>query len=86
MLSREVGEKREVAYALKHLGNTLHHQGELTRAAAQYEEALTIARALDEKALLAETYSGFGHLRLAQGDIADAKRRYKTHWPSGRRP
>ena len=45
VLTREIGEKREIAYALKHLGNALHHQGELAQAVTPpYEEALQIAR------------------------------------------
>ena len=72
VLSCEVGETRS-RYA-EAPGQHLHHQGELTRW--RRSRRLYHQCAIDEKALLAETYSGFGHLRLAQGDIADEKRRY----------
>ena len=76
-MSREVGNKRNVARALSSLGDIVLHQGDLDAATKRYEEALTISKEVGEKGDLAIIYAQMGNVLLAQGKLSEARRQHE---------
>ena len=76
-MSREVGNKRNVARALSSLGDIVLHQGDLDAATKRYEEALTISKDVGEKGDLAIIYAQMGNVLLAQGKFPEARRQHE---------
>jgi predicted ATPase/DNA-binding XRE family transcriptional regulator len=70
--ARAVGDSRELALALSYLGAIYEHQGELTRAANLYQEAVAAARDASDVVATADGLLRLGQLRLAGGESAAA--------------
>ena len=72
--SRDLGDRRGLARALHNAAEALRLQGQLARARATSEEALSIRRGIDDPASVATSLFGVGQVAAAQGDLASARR------------
>ncbi len=71
-LAREAQATRELIFSLTHLGTVVGELGELDRATALHEEALTRARARDDPWLTAMVLNNLGCRLLLLGDSSGA--------------
>jgi predicted ATPase/DNA-binding SARP family transcriptional activator len=77
-LLRELGDKREFAFALYRLGFTIFCQGdEYDQAAALWEQSLAIYRELRYRPGIADSLQALGHVARSQGDYAAARSYYE---------
>ncbi len=67
-LSREVGDKQQVAASLHQLGNVSSDRGHYQQAKEFYEEALALTRKLSNKSAIATLLVSVGAESLLQGD------------------
>jgi predicted ATPase/DNA-binding SARP family transcriptional activator len=72
-ISRELGDKRGIAWPLHHLGNVTGAQGEYDTARRLYEESLAIFRDLRNKQGIAWTLHHLGEVVGAQGSYGTAE-------------
>ncbi|HLK58287.1 MAG TPA: tetratricopeptide repeat protein, partial [Chthonomonadaceae bacterium] len=76
---RELGDKRNIAYALNGLGSVALDQGDLVEARALLEESLATCRALGDKRNITFALSTMGSVALSQGDYAIARARLEEN-------
>src|SRR5918994_1115844 len=69
----EAGDDRWVALALNHLGNVALSAGDLSRARAVCEEALSFARTAGDPGVLADPIMNLGRIATAQGEYERAE-------------
>ena len=69
----EVGDDLWVALALNHLGNVALSAGELSRARAVCEEALSFARTAGDPGVLADPIMNLGRIATAEGEYERAE-------------
>jgi len=72
-LARELGEPREIGRFLAGAGSEAIVRGDVARAQAHLDEALTLARQHDDAWLLQVTTMWFGILRWSSGDLGAAR-------------
>jgi predicted ATPase len=72
-LGRAHGNQRAVARSLARRGFMLRNIGEMERAVADADEALAIARRLDDSWLLGHVLHGFAQVARAKGDVDAAE-------------
>jgi tetratricopeptide (TPR) repeat protein len=77
-LYRELGDHREIGWALVHLTMPLAGQrDEYEEAVANCEEGLALLREADDKSGVAQGYTNLGELERLQGDLSQAKEAYE---------
>jgi len=67
-LSRELADRRLIAYILSALGELRYSRGDYEQATALYEECLPLLRELGDKLVLPLALSKWGQILLAQGE------------------
>jgi predicted ATPase/class 3 adenylate cyclase len=72
-ISREHGDKRDIAKSLTGLGNVAHDQGDYGTAQALLEESLTIFREIGDKWSIARSLASLGRVAGDQGDYGTAR-------------
>jgi non-specific serine/threonine protein kinase len=72
-LGREVGDQRQVATTLYHLGAVATNQADYPRASRWLEESLALGRASGDKRGVAFTLNGLGFLRSFEHRFAEAR-------------
>jgi predicted ATPase/class 3 adenylate cyclase len=72
-LSRQLGDKRDIAVALENLGSVARNWGDYATARSLFEEALPLRRELGDKWGLAESLFLWGAAATFQGDYATAR-------------
>jgi predicted ATPase/DNA-binding CsgD family transcriptional regulator len=86
-LSRQAGDKREIANALNGLGIVTRRRGNFEAARDLHEEALTVSRELDDRWVVAQSIDLLGRAAAFQGDYAAALPRLeealKMYWKVG---
>jgi tetratricopeptide (TPR) repeat protein len=75
-VSREVGDKRQAAWAL--VLNSLIVTGELNQAKAFAEEGLSLFRVLDDQSGMASAFNALGEIARVNGQDDDARRNYEA--------
>jgi tetratricopeptide (TPR) repeat protein/tRNA A-37 threonylcarbamoyl transferase component Bud32/TolB-like protein len=73
--TRQGGNPKVVAEVLSHQGQALLRYGELQSALASEKESIEICRALEQPE--AEAQVELGHIQLAQGDLAAARKSFE---------
>lgn len=73
LISQQTGDRVGESYALTFLGHALYGSGSLLEAAALYERAADLRRALGANALLAESLAGMARVALARADAQRAQ-------------
>jgi len=74
---REVGDRKGLALSLMQLAIVARHEGDLTRSATLYEEALAISYELGVKDLTTDILQNFGEVVQTQGDHRRALTLYR---------
>lgn len=72
-LSREMGEKRGIAYALNSLGNAAADLGNYEQAQKFYEESLILRREMRDKRGIAFSLNNLGNVAYNQGNYEQAE-------------
>src|SRR5207248_5767024 len=73
-LRRELGQLREAAYALHHLGQIAQHQGQWTAAGTHFRESLAFWEEDGNQAWIAGCLEGLGAVAAGQGEPERATR------------
>jgi tetratricopeptide (TPR) repeat protein/predicted Ser/Thr protein kinase len=71
-LSRELGDRRVEAEALRYLGLVAEQRGEVAESEAMYRDALRIGKEIDYFKEVASTLLALGRLEASHGDRADS--------------
>jgi predicted ATPase/transcriptional regulator with XRE-family HTH domain len=72
---RALGDERNLARTLDHLGNCAHDQGDFTRAAALHEEALALARKTGDTRGIASALGNLGIMAIHVSQLETARAR-----------
>ncbi|MCU0495379.1 MAG: tetratricopeptide repeat protein, partial [Chloroflexaceae bacterium] len=73
VLCRELGDKRNLAWALQWLGWGLNDEGDTARVRALSEERLALWRELGDEQRIASALGHLGWVAMRQGDVARAR-------------
>jgi predicted ATPase/class 3 adenylate cyclase len=76
-IAREIGDSREITWALANLGSIAIGQGDLDRAQDVLEEALATARQMGDKHYVATSLIDLGNLAHVRSDIKAAAELYQ---------
>jgi non-specific serine/threonine protein kinase len=79
MISRQLGARSELAYALRALANLTREEGDVAQTAALLEESLALFTKLCDKRGRAMTLFSMGLLAMHQGDDVQAAARYEEN-------
>lgn len=76
-LSREIGDKQLICYALAGLGNMKTFRGDLISGRTLIEESLTIAREINDKLHITLTLNSLGEIARDEADLNAARTYYE---------
>ena len=77
-LARGANNRNAEAWAWTYLGHGLFESGEMDRASAAYQAALTLRAELDQPVLATEPCAGLARIALMQGNKSEAATRIET--------
>jgi predicted ATPase len=72
---RELGDERNLARTLDHLGNCAHDRGDFARAVVLHEQALVLARNVGDPRGIASALGNLGIMAIHQGQLETARQR-----------
>ena len=74
LISRELGDKRGIAYSLNGLGGVAYNQGDYEQAQKFCDESLALDREIGDKIGIADSFNNLGSVAYNQGDYEQAKK------------